>query len=191
MGLIMGWKPERIVIVRGKRVTFSSRTLKDGSIAYYRSGKRATSTYEVRVAKGVLEGKSLSQARGHPFGEYSRRLLTKKQIAAQEEFHIGEWAEPARAAGRGKERASYYIKVKVTSDSSKRAGSPDGTEEACVPRTLQLRDPDTNDQSGFTHEDLARRFERIALHTISGYGLTLCTDDLKDDLISIWRHSRR
>lgn len=182
---------KRTILVRGKRVTFTSRTLKSGETAYYRNGKRSTSYYQKRIAKGVLAGQSLSEARGHPFGAYSGKLLTRQQIDAEEEFHLEAWAEPPRRSGRGQEKASYYIKVSVTSESSQRVGSPDGTEEACVARTLQLRDPDVNTQTGFTYADIARRFERIALFTVQSYGLTLCSGDLKQDLIAIWRHSRR
>lgn len=182
---------KRTIIVRGKKVTFTSRTLKNGEVAYYRNGKRATSYYQKRVAKGVLSGQSLAEARGHPFGAYSGKMLTKRQIQEQEEFHVGAWAEPPRSGGRGQEKATYYVKVSVTSESSQRVGSPDGTEEACVPRTLRLRDPDVNTQTGFTFRDLARRFERIVLFTVDSYGLTLCSGDLKTDLIAVWRHSRQ
>lgn len=182
---------KRTVLIRGRRVTFSSRKLKSGEIAYYRSGRRVHSSYQIRIARGVLSGKTLQEARGHPFGSYSGKLLTPEDIAAQEEFHLGGWAEVPRKRGRGNEKSTYYIKVSVTSDSSKRAGSPDGTEEACVARTLALRDPDTNTQEGFTYQDLARRFERIAMHTVQSYGLELCTGDLQTDLIHIWRHSRK
>jgi hypothetical protein len=181
----------RTIDIRGKPVTFSSKTLKSGEIAYYRSGKRATTEYQTRVAKGILAGKSLQEARGHPFGAYTEKLLTQKQIDAEEEFHLGQWAEPPKAKGRGKEKHQYYIKVSCTSESSRRVGSPEGTEEACVARTLMLRDPTTNTQTGFTYSDLAKRFEQIALYTIQSYGLTLCTGNLHEDLIAIWRHSRK
>lgn len=182
---------KRKVTIRGKEVTFTSRTLKDGTTAYYRDGKRAKNYYQIRLAKGVLAGKSVSEARGHPFGKYEEKRLTRKQIEEQEEFHLGAWAEPPSRGGRGKERAKYYMKVWVTTESKKRVGSPTGDEEACTPVTLVLKNPDTNDQSGFTYSEMARNFERYALFTVRKSGMTLCTNDLNQDLINLWRHSRQ
>lgn len=189
----------RKVKIRSKNVSFSSRILKSGETAYYRGGRRVTSSYQIRLAKGILAGKTVAEARGHPFGAYSDRLLTREQLQREEEFHLERWAERPTRKGRGETLATYYMKVIVTSESSRQAGSPDGTEEACVARTLQLRDPATNDQRGFTYKDLARRFETIALFTLQKYQLRLCSlkdgEDpkaaLRRDVIAIWRHSRK
>lgn len=184
-------KNKRTVVIRGKRVTFTSRTLKSGEVAYYRGGKRVTSYYQRRVARGVLAGQSVSEARGHPFGKYSGKLLSKRQIVEQEEFHLGAWAEPPSRSGRGQERATYYMKVWMESESVKRVGSPTGGEEACTPITLILRSPDKNTQEGFTHKEVSRNFERYALFTIQKSGMELCTGNLAEDLIVVWRHSRK
>lgn len=181
----------RKVEIRGKDVTFSQRKLKSGETRYYRSGKPVSSRYQVRLAKGILEGKSVAQARGHPFGDLESKRLTRQEIAQQEEFHLGEWAEPPSASDRGKARSTYYVKVSVTSDSAARVGSPTGEEEACTPKTLQLRDPSKNTQEGFTFKELTSNLEKIILFTVESYGLTLCTGDLRRDVINIWRHSRR
>lgn len=183
---------KREVNIRGKSVTFSV----DSKGNYYRDGKRTTGSYQKRVAKGILEGKTLAEARGHPFGKYSGKLLSRREINEQEEFHLGEWAEPPRATKRGQEKATYYMKVSVTAESVKklnRPGSPTGEADGdgCVAITMRLYDPDNNNQTGFTYKHLARNFERIALFTISRYGHELCTGDLKRDLLNIWRHSRQ
>lgn len=133
----------------------------------------------------------MQEARGHPFGKYSGKLLSRSDIAEQEEFHIGAWAEPPSRGKRGTERATYYMKVSVKNVENPRAGSPTGDGEACVPMTMALRSPDRNEQTGFTYSELTRNFERIALFTISKYGRELCTGDLAADLIHVWRHSRK
>lgn len=182
---------KRIVKIRGKNVTFSSRKLKSGEMAYYRGGKRVSSSYQKRLARGVLSGLSVAEARGHPFGKYSGKQLSRRDIREQEEFHIGEWAEPPTRSKRGQEKASYYVKVSVKSVENPRAGSPNGDGEACVPMTMQLRNPDKNTQEGFTYPELTKNFERIVLFTTMKYGRELCTDNLAEDLIAVWRHSRR
>lgn len=181
----------RKIQIRGQEVTFSSRRLSSGETAYYRSGRRQTTSYGIRVAKAVLAGQSLAEARGHSFDRFRKSQLTRVQIAEQEEFHLEAWAEPPNRSKRASEKAAYYVKVSVTSESSRRVGSPDGTEEACVPRTLALRDPDRNEQEGFILADLKRRFERVVRFTVESYGFTLCAGDLAQDLITFWRHSRR
>lgn len=180
--------------IRGKEVTFASRTNKDGKTVYYRDGKKVETYYQRRLARGVLSGLSISEARGHPLGAYSGKLLTRREIQEQEEFHIGAWAEPPRASGRGKERAEYYMKVSVTTESIKRQnrpGSPTGAEEACVALTLKMRNPFRNDQDGFTYQEFTRNFSQIAQFTLQKYGLDSCTGNLRDDIINIWRHSRK
>jgi hypothetical protein len=182
---------KRKVTIRKREVTFASKKLKSGETAYYRDGKRVESHYQKRLAKGVLAGKSVSQARGHPFGKYEDKRLTRGQIQEQEEFHLGAWAEPPSRGGRGKERARYYMKVWVTTESKRRVGSPTGDEDACTPVTLVLKNPDVNDQRGFTYSEIARNFERYALFTVKKSGMTLCTGELSQDLINLWRHTRQ
>lgn len=202
----------RSVTIKGQRVRFSSKMLKSGETAYYRDGKRVDSGYQKRLARGVLAGKSVQEARGHPFGAYSGKAIGRSQI--RKEFpeaarldngdfaHFGAWAEPARASGRGRERATYYMKVMVTSESLKKSGSPTGEGEVCTAVTLPLLDPSRNDQIGFTYREVARNFEQIALFTIRRRGLTLChagaSNDpatvrsaLRQDVLAVWRHARR
>lgn len=182
---------KRKVTIRGREVTFATRKLKSGETAYYRDGKRIESYYQRRLAKGVLAGKSVAEARGHPFGKYEGKRLTRDEIEAQEEFHLGAWAEPPSRGGRGKERSKYYVKVWVTTESKRRVGSPTGDEDACTPVTLPLRNPDVNEQTGFTYNEVARNFERLVTFTVAKSGMTLCTGDLSQDVIHIWRHSRQ
>lgn len=177
--------------IRNREVRFASRTLKSGETAYYRDGKRVTTSYQVRLAKGVLAGKSVKEARGHPFGKYDGKLLSRSDIEAQEEFHLGAWAESPRRSGRGQTKATYYIKVMVTSRSKQEVGSPTGEDTVCEPVTLSLRNPDSNTQTGFTYAEVSRDFERLALFTVRKSGMTLCTGELSRDLIHVWRHSRR
>jgi len=65
---------------KGKRTTFSTRRLKDGSTAYYVAGKRATK-HQTRLARSLLKQQaaglrpSIKAARGHA-DEYS----SKKQV---------------------------------------------------------------------------------------------------------------
>lgn len=194
VGNLPKFDKKEVRTIRGKKVTFASRTLKNGKTAYYRDGKKVESYYQKRLAKGVLNGLTIAEARGHPFGAYSGKLLTRREIQAQEEFHIGAWAEPPRAFGRGKEQSAYYMKISVTSESVKiqnRPGSPTGEEEACIAVTLKLRNPFQNDQDGFTYQELTRNFSQIATFTLQKYGLEACTGNLQEDVISIWRHSRR
>lgn len=183
------------VFIRGKRVKFTSRVLKSGETAYYRDGRRAKSPYQIRVAKGVLSGLSVSEARGHPFGKYSNKLLTKKQIQAEFLSDIapqgggyGEWAaRPSRKDGLARYR--YFIKVSVTTSSFQERGYPDGKEEACRAVTLHLRQPGNNDASPtLTYSEVVGNFEQYALFTVKSYHLKLCNDDLKEDLLGIWRH---
>lgn len=179
--------------IRNKKVTFSSKVI-EGKTVYYRDGKVAESYYQRRIAKGILEGKSLTEARGHPFGKYSGKLLTKSDIESQEEFHLGAWAEPPGRGKRGQVKATYYMKVSVTSESVKkhsRPGSPTGTDDACVAVTMRLKNPNQNEQDGFTYQELSRNFEAIAFFTIDRYGHELCSGSLKNDLIAVWRHSRQ
>lgn len=180
--------------IRGKEVSFSEKKLKNGKTAYYRDGKRVESYYQRRLARGVLEGKSVSEARGHPFGAYTGKLLSRSEIRAQEEFHIGNWAEPIRNDAKGRDRHDYYMKVSVTGESlmrQNRPGSPTGNEDACTPVTLKCRNPLRNEQDGFTYSEFSRNFEAIARFTLRKYGLDLCNGDLRQDLIRIWRHSGR
>ena len=184
---------KRIVKVGKKKVTFSSRTLKSGETAYYRSGKRVKSAYQARVARGVLSGKTYSEARGHlQIKGHNDKKLSAKQIRDQEEFRLGQWAQTPKNDARGQQRATYYLKVSIKTSSAKgKSGSPLGDGEVCTPATAVLLSPDTNDQRGLTYREVANNFERYALFTIGKYGWELCTDNLAQDLISIWRHARR
>lgn len=185
----------REIIVRGKAVRFSSRILKSGEVAYYRDGKRVKTGYQRRIAKGVLEGKTLQEARGHPFGAYSGKLATKKQISEQFLSDIGprgggygEWAaRPGRRDGGA--HFAYYVKVSVKSESLRARGSPDGSEEACKPVTLRLLDPNQNTkQPTFTYAKVVSNFQTFYHFTLQYYQLETCSDDPKADLLMIWRH---
>lgn len=179
--------------IRGKDVVFSSKKLKSGGTAYYRDGRRVTTPYQKRLAKGILQGKNPTQARGHKSFEarWGDKRLTSVEIAQQDEFHLGNWAESPRADKRGRQRVRYYAKVLVTNQSFRQVGSdPSKTEgEACTPATLSLIDPDVNTQSGFTYGDLKSRFSHILMATVERYGLELCTGNLQQDTIAFWRAS--
>jgi hypothetical protein len=180
----------RKVTIGKKQVTFSSRVLKSGEVAYFRAGRRATTTYQKRLAKGILEGKSPKEARGHlDFGAYESKKLRQSQIEESEEFHLDRWAQVPRNDRAGKSQREYYIKIMVTKESMNQRGSPTGDGDVCTPATLALKDPSTNDQRGFTFKSLAPRLEEILMFTLKRYRLTPCTGDLKKDILAIWRHS--
>lgn len=174
---------KRTVKVKGKSVTFSQKTLKDGSIAYYRGGKRAKTPYQERIARGVLGGKTVQEARGKPvgekpFGDFSSKRLKQKDIVPREADHMNKWAEAP--SPKRKTVAEYYARVSVSSKSLKQRGSPTGDgEAACKAVTLRL--------GLHTYREMAAQTQRIISQALTSLRLEGCTGRLQDDVLEIWR----
>lgn len=184
----------RTVRIGGKNVTFSER-----QGVYYRDEKPVETEYQKRLARGVLMGLTPAEATGRKpvnFGEHEDKRLTATEIAQQSEFFTSRdsadsWAAPARRDKEGRIRHDYYIKVSVTEESFRAVGSDPKDGEGCVPATLLLLNPNVNIQQGHTFIEATRNFETQVLFTVERARLELCTGDLSQDLLGIWRHARR
>lgn len=193
---------KRVVQIRGKPVTFSSRILKSGETAYYRSGKRVTTYYQTRLARGLLAGLTLPQARGHGSQDFAKnfasKALTHSQLATAHEgagevgqFALEEWGA---TFGSKSERAhAWYADFRVTTESMKKRGSePDSEGEACQVATLRLvrRRGKGEIQQHFTKSDIRFNIRIILEDTLAYYRLVLCTGNLEGDLLGFWRHAK-
>lgn len=192
---------KRTVTLRGKEVAFTSRKLRSGETAYYRDGKRQTTSYGNRIAKGILSGKTLSQARGHPnYLSLREKGLTSVEIEKEipkesgnpgtGEYHqYGEWAEPPRSKGGGMKK-HYYAKVRVSNESIPRGKKydPTASDDVCTTLTVSLFDPYHNEQTGFTYAEISRKLGQIIQYTLKRYRLALCTNNLQADVLGVWRH---
>lgn len=201
---------EATAVIRGKVVKFSAKRLKDGTVAFYRDGKRAWNAYQRRLARGILEGRSTAEATGRKPSSYKKwkskfytRPAINKELARygkddQPRYgttDTGEvpWAEPPENAEGAFERRRYYAQVSIQVKSAIEAGSDIAHDEgaACTPATLALLQNRGGDLVGLTRAEFRKGLEGYIHDALRRAGLRLCTGDLNKDLISVWRHSRR
>jgi hypothetical protein len=199
---------EAYAVVRGRRVKFAAKRLGDGSTALYRSGKRAKSPYQKRVAKGVLEGKTIAEATGRKTSikmwrekywgrpEIDERLAKyingRAVYGTTSEGHV-LWAVPPETPEGALERHRYYALVNIQVASAQEAGSDIAHDDgaSCVPATVALFKNRNNDLTGLTRAEFRRDFEKLLYENLRRMRLRLCTGDAKVDVLGIWRHKTK
>jgi hypothetical protein len=139
-----------------------------------------------------LSGKTYTQARGHVSLKdkaYSQTQVDSEVNTVKNEdgSGFGTWGEAVNKSPPG-ERSEYYAKVRVTNDSLSQRGSEPTEEGMCSAMTLRLLNPYTNDQRGLTYQELSSKLGPIVRFTVKRYGLTLCTGDIHEDLLGVWKH---
>lgn len=193
----------RTVIINGKETTFRSKETSSGTI-YFRSGKRVTSSYQVRLARGILAGLTPVQARGHGSRDFSKnfapKALTLSELQERRkgartpqgaDVSLEKWGATFGQKREGK--FSWYVDVRVTTESMKARGSDTSQgEEACQIATLLLtRVVNNRLVTTFTHNEVKLNFRGLMDSTLRYYKLKLCNDDLESDVVAFWRHSER
>jgi hypothetical protein len=200
---------KRVVKIRGKPTTFTSRVGRDGKIRYYRSGKPATSSYQRRLARGVLRGLSPQEARGkqgfesrwgHTFygrpeiNEHLSRFAGPQPVYGTETGGEVQWAAPPRkSTPNSGQRHRYYALVSIASASLPRdAYEIPNSEDACIPLTFAiLKRREDRLLTGLTYDEFKRDFEEILAHEIERRGLELCSGNLRADTLGVWRHATK
>lgn len=201
----------RRVKIRGKDVTFTAKRLKDGTVAFYRNGKRTWNAYQRRIARGVLEGKTVAEAAGRLVASFTKKWGSKfygrpdinKNLARYAGDGSGKygttdsgevpWAAPPNRSDGAFDRHRYYALVNVQVQSAIEAGSDIAHDEgaACSPATLTLLANRNNQLTGITRAEFRRDFEKMVHDALRRAGLRLCTGELATDVLGIWRHATR
>jgi len=210
---------EATAVIRGKTVRFAARRLKDGTVALYRNGRRAWNAYQRRLARGVLEGKTMAQATGRKPTDaawrpkYLGREGIRQNLARYAgpgardpgsgkygtTGHEGDatsdvpWAEPPDRADGAFEQRRYYALVSIQVQSAIEAGSDIAHDEGatCTPATLAILKNRGGQLTGLTRAEFKREFETLLHDALRRAGLRLCTGDPRKDVLAIWRHSKK
>jgi hypothetical protein len=181
----------RTIKVRGRSVTFYQRVLRDGSTAYYRAGKRATTPSQIRAARGVLRGLTLREAYGHHPTEMRQAIRTYPFVMTMtslpDQPHIQKWGRGLAGIIR-RRRYDWYALINVVAQFD-RPGSGlqftlDDDEDPpteTAPATIQI--------GTHTLRDVTVNLEQLVRDALDRYGLILPPGDtIGTALIAVWRH---
>lgn len=195
---------KRTVKFEGRQITYTERVLKDGTVAYYRGHRRVKSRRLIGIAKEVLAGRGVAQARRQhptPSQRAARRFnqkvgdKTPGSARAIEQVgvpHIERWGAPVRSL-KPRQKRTFYVLVEVVafrggpgSHVDLHFDDPDDIDKTRThPATIAIRGPDGQ---GLTKAQFQRDYEGHVREQLDRHGLLLPADqDVQDATIAIWR----